>query len=80
MISAKVDTKELQRVLKKLNDAVGEVRKKGDIQIEASARRIERNAKREVPVNMGRLKSSIDVRGNNLEREVYTDVKYAPYV
>lgn len=81
MITAQVNTKDLQRVLKKLESAESQIRQKGEIAIEASARKIESQAKRNAPTGANnRLKTSIDVRGSKLEREVFTDVKYAPYV
>ena len=81
MLTAKVDTKDLQRVLRKLEDAESQIRQKGEIAIEASARKIESQAKRNAPTGVSnRLKASIDVRGSKLEREVFTDVKYAPFV
>lgn len=81
MITADVNSKDLVRVLNKLEQASKEIRTKGEIAIEASARKIEAQAKRNAPEGASnRLKTSIDVRGSKLEREVYTDVKYAPYV
>jgi len=81
MITAKVDTKDLQRVLRKLEDAESQIRKNGEVAIESSARKIESQAKRNAPTGVSnRLMTSIDVRGSKLEREVFTDVKYAPYV
>lgn len=81
MISVKADIKSINRTLKVL-DSLGErVRKSADKEIERSARNIERDAKRNAPTGASnRLKTSIDVRGSGLSREVYTDVRYAPYV
>jgi len=81
MITADVNTKQLQRALRKLEQAGSEIRAKGELEIERSARIIESQAKRNAPTGANnRLKTSIDVRGSKLTREVYTDVKYAPYV
>ena len=81
MITAEVNTKQLQRALRKLEQAGSEIRAKGELEIERSARIIESQAKRNAPTGANnRLKTSIDVRGSKLTREVYTDVKYAPYV
>lgn len=81
MITAQVNKKDLTRVLNKLESASKEIRVKGEFELERSARKIEAQAKRNVPTGVSnRLKTSIDVRGSKLEREVYTDVKYAPYV
>lgn len=81
MITAQVNKKDLTRVLNKLESASKEIRVKGEIELERSARKIEAQAKRNAPTGVSnRLKTSIDVRGSKLEREVYTDVKYAPYV
>ena len=81
MIQAKVNTKELQDLLKKLSTVSEGVKRKGEVQIEASARRIEKKAKNRAPSGAdGILKASINVRGSKLEREVYSDTKYAPYV
>ena len=81
MITAKVDTKDLQRVLKKLETASKEIRVKGEVAIEASARKIQKKAKNNAPTGASNfLKDSIDVRGSKLEREVFTDMKYAPFV
>jgi len=81
MITADVNKKDLVRVLNKLESASKEIRVKGEFELERSARKIEAQAKRNAPEGASnRLKTSIDVRGSKLEREVYTDVKYAPYV
>lgn len=81
MITAQVNKKDLTRVLNKLESASKEIRVKGEIELERSARKIEAQAKRNAPTGASnRLKTSIDVRGSKLEREVYTDVKYAPYM
>lgn len=81
MITADVNTKQLQQALRKLEQAGSEIRTKGELEIERSARIIESQAKRNAPTGASnRLKTSIDVRGSKLTREVYTDVKYAPYV
>jgi len=81
MITADVNNRDLVRVLNKLNQASKDIRTKGELAIEASARKIEAQAKRNAPSGASnRLKTSIDVRGTKLSREVYTDVKYAPYV
>ena len=81
MITADVNSRDLIRVLNKLESAEKDVRVKAELAIEASARKIEAQAKRNVPTGVSnRLKTSIDVRGSKLEREVYTDVKYAPYM
>jgi len=81
MISVKADIKSINKTLKIL-DSLGErVRKSAEKEIERSARNIERDAKRNAPTGASnRLKTSIDVRGSGLSREVYTDVKYAPYM
>ena len=81
MITAEVNTKQLQRALRKLEQAGSEIRVKGELEIERSARIIESQAKRNAPTGASnRLKTSIDVRGSKLTREVFTDVKYAPYM
>jgi hypothetical protein len=81
MITADVNSKDLLRVLNKLESAEKEIRVKAELAIEASARKIEAQAKRNAPTGASnRLKTSIDVRGSKLEREVFTDVKYAPYM
>jgi hypothetical protein len=81
MITADVNSRDLIRVLNKLESAEKEIRVKAELAIEASARKIEAQAKRNAPTGASnRLKTSIDVRGSKLEREVFTDVKYAPYM
>lgn len=81
MITADVNSKDLLRVLNKLESAEKEVRVKAEFEIERSARKIEAQAKRNAPTGASnRLKTSIDVRGSGLSREVYTDVKYGPYM
>lgn len=42
--------------------------------------RVERDAKLACPVDTGRLRSSIQVGGEGLERTVSTNVEYAPHV
>lgn len=81
MISVKADIKSIQKTLKALDSLGEKVRKSAEKEIERSARNIERKAKTNAPSGVSnRLKTSIDVRGSGLSREVYTDVKYAPYV
>lgn len=81
MITAQVNTKDLQNALKKLESASKEIRVKGEIAIEASARNIQKKAKNNAPTGASNfLKDSVDVRGSKLEREVFTDMKYAPFV
>ena len=81
MISVKADIKSIQKTLKALDSLGEKVRKSAEREIERSARNIERKAKTNAPSGVSnRLKTSIDVRGSGLSREVYTDVRYAPYV
>jgi HK97 gp10 family phage protein len=81
MISVKADIKSINKTLKVLDSLGEKVRKSAEKEIERSARNIEGKAKRNAPTGANnRLKTSIDVRGSGLSREVFTDVKYAPYV
>ena len=81
MIKAKINSAELQELLTKISKVDQEVRVKTDRAIEASARNIEASAKRKVPRGVSNnLQNSIGVRGSFLEREVYSDSKYAPFV
>ena len=50
--------------------------------VNETAVNIQRNAKRACPVDTGRLRSSIRMEfySNGLAAEVFTNVKYAPYV
>ena len=80
MISVKADIKSINKTLKVLDSLGDKVRKSAEREIERSARNIEGKAKRNAPTGANnRLKTSIDVRGSGLSREVFTDVKYAPY-
>ena len=81
MISIKADIQSTKNVLKALDSLGDKVRRSAEREIERSARNIERDAKRKAPTGANnRLKTSIDVRGSQLSREVFTDVKYAPYM
>ena len=81
MISIKADIQSTKNVLKALDSLGDKVRRSAEREIERSARNIERDAKRKAPTGANnRLKTSIDVRGSKLTREVFTDVKYAPYM
>ena len=80
MIAFKVNNKEIKKAINKIKKMEKSVVTKTDQKIEKAARKIEGSAKSRVPVYMGRLRSSIDVRGRNLQREVFTPVYYAPYV
>ena len=80
MIAFKVNNKEIKKAIDKIKKMEKSVVTKTDTKIEKAARKIEGSAKSRVPVYMGRLRSSIDVRGKNLKREVFTPVYYAPYV
>ncbi len=81
MISVKADIASIQKTLKALDSLGEKVRKSAEKEIERSARNIESKAKRNAPTGASnRLKTSIDVRGSGLSREVFTDVRYAPYV
>lgn len=80
MIAFKVNNREIKRAITKIKKLKQSAVTQTDKKIEATARRIEGSAKSRVPVYMGRLRSSIDVRGKNLRREVFTPVYYAPYV
>lgn len=81
MLSIKADIQSTKNVLKALDSLGDKVRRSAEREIERSARNIERDAKRKAPTGANnRLKTSIDVRGSQLSREVFTDVRYAPYV
>jgi UDP-N-acetylglucosamine enolpyruvyl transferase len=79
MISVKSDIQSIKKTLKALDSLGEKISRSAEREIERSARNIEAKAKRNVPTGVSnRLKTSIDVRGGGLSREVYTDVKYAP--
>jgi HK97 gp10 family phage protein len=81
MISVKSDIQSIKKTLKALDSLGEKISRSAEREIERSARNIEAKAKRNVPTGVSnRLKTSIDVRGGGLSREVYTDVKYAPYM
>ena len=80
MIAFKVNNREINKAIEKIKNLEKSVVTETDKKIEKAARRIESSAKAAVPVYMGRLRSSIDVRGKKLQREIYTQVYYAPYV
>lgn len=48
--------------------------------LDDAALRVERDAKLACPVDTGRLRASIQVGGDGLERTVSTNVEYAPHV
>lgn len=48
--------------------------------LDNAAMRVEASAKQRCPVDTGRLRSSIQVGGDGLQRTVGTNVEYGPYI
>ena len=74
---------ELQQFLKKLDKASDEVKKKAGFELTATALEIDKNAKAYVPVDTGRLRSSINnqkLTQDGLNHAISTDVEYSVFV
>lgn len=75
-----VQVKGLDKVLKNLKDESKDKLDLVDAEMSASAEMIRLNAARNVPVNMGQLRSSISTKQSYLNKEVNVNAFYAPYV
>jgi len=67
--------------MRKVDALTPKMKKKAEFLINASALKIESDAKHRVPTDTGRLRSSIKTeKFGGVGRKVYTNVEYAPYV
>lgn len=72
---------QFNKVMRKVDALEPQLKKKAELAINASALRIESDAKRRVPVDTGNLRSSIKTeKFGGVGRRVYTNTEYAPYV
>lgn len=72
---------QFNKVMRKVDALEPQLKKKAELAINASALRIESDAKRRVPVDTGTLRSSIKTEKlGGVGRRVYTLVEYAPFV
>ena len=74
-----VEVENIGQLVKDLHKYSDEVKKELSNQTERSARKVQRSAMNKVRVDVGDLRASIRVRTNQIEGEVYTDKKHAPY-
>lgn len=81
MLRADVNSRELQNVVNRVRGLDRHFRKRAENILDFYALKIESNAKRNVPVDTGRLRSSIKTeKFGDIGRRVYTNVEYAPFV
>ena len=81
MLKVSLNQQQFNRVMRKVEGLQPMMRKKAELLINASALKIESDAKHRVPVDTGRLRSSIKTeKFGGIGRRVYTNVEYAPYV
>jgi HK97 gp10 family phage protein len=75
------ETKGIQQMLKDIKNYAKDVQEEVELELEASAREIERNAKRAAPVDMGFLRNSISSKKNQeFVYEIVVQRYYGPYV
>lgn len=79
-MSFTVEVKGINDVLKDIKRVGEEVAKDADKAMGYSARKIERDAKKNVAVDTGDLRASIHVIDKFLDKEVKTDKTHAPFV
>lgn len=81
MITVKLDDKELKKAIKNINKTSLKAQKKVKLVVKGTGLIIETGAKRRVPVDTGRLKSSIlRTPKTDFFVTVGTNVEYAQYV
>ena len=75
-------TKGFKEFARKINKLKGDIRKRAVRAVTSAVINVEREAKKAVAVDTGRLRSSIrfDIRDDGLTGEVFTDVFYAPFI
>ena len=72
---------QFNKVMRKVDALEPQLKKKAELAINASALRIESDAKNRVPVQTGNLRSSIKTeKFGAVGRRVYTLTEYAPFV
>lgn len=76
-MSSYKDLKGLNKYLKKISDKTPEVT---ESIVKQAAYKVESNAKRNCPVDTGRLRGSIATKLEGLEAEVGTNVEYATFI
>jgi hypothetical protein len=80
----KIKVTGLDNAVKALQGASSERKRRVADEIRRSALRIQGDARRNAPVNMGRLRSDVqiafDVSADNIDAKVYNTVEYAPFV
>ncbi len=79
-MSFTVEVKGINKVVKRIKKLGDEVAEDADKAMGYSARRIERDAKKNVAVDTGDLRASIHMIDKFLEKEVKTDKTHAPFV
>jgi HK97 gp10 family phage protein len=81
MLRTSLNKKQFARVMRNVETLTPKMKKKAEFLINASALKIESDAKNRVPVDSGRLRSSLKTeKFGGIGRRVYTNVEYAPYV
>lgn len=79
-MSFTVEVKGINKVVKRIKKLGDEVAEDADKAMGYSARRIERDAKKNVAVDTGDLRASIHMIDKFLEKEVKTDKTHAPFI
>lgn len=81
MLKVALNQQQFKRVMRRVDALTPKMKKKAEFLINASALKIESDAKHRVPTDTGRLRSSIKTeKFGGVGRRVYTNVEYAPYV
>ena len=81
MLRFSLNQQQFNRVMRNVDGLAPNMKKKAEFLINASALKIESDAKHRVPTDTGRLRSSIKTeKFGGVGRRVYTNVEYAPYV
>tara|TARA_Y100001972_G_scaffold124315_2_gene173201 strand:- start:161 stop:592 length:432 start_codon:yes stop_codon:yes gene_type:complete len=81
MLKVSLNQMQFNRVMRNVESMTPSMKKKAEFLINASALKIESDAKSRVPVDTGRLRSSLKTeKFGGIGRRVFTNVEYAPYV
>lgn len=81
MLKTSLNQMQFNKVMRKVDALEPKLKKKAELTINASALRIESDAKIRVPVDTGTLRSSIKTEKlGGVGRRVYSLIEYAPFV
>lgn len=80
MAGVNVDVSSLTRFADRAVRAIPRLQAAAGKEVEETARRVQTDAKQIVPVDTGALQGSIDIEVSGLTAEVFTTLRYAPFV